>query len=124
MFTRNVAKLARAVLSALVITAGPSSVGLTFGASTAAVAASQVASFRDDPSYQAYQRLNGFFIPEHAGAHGKPARADDPQLTSYEPYLRLNGFAAKQTSGDDAPIAINKVADQSLRAYQRLNGFL
>jgi hypothetical protein len=42
---------------------------------TATVAASPAAAVTDDPSYQAYQRLNGFSIPEAAGTSGTPARA-------------------------------------------------
>ena len=112
MNTSNTRKL---LLSAI------TSVGLAFGVTTAAVAASPVASVNDDPSYQAYQRLNGFSIPEPAATRAKPVHTAGPQLTSYERYLKLNGFAVKQTSEDNAPTA---AADQSLHNYQRLNGFL
>jgi hypothetical protein len=97
------------------------SVGLAFGVVTVAVAASPAASVTDDPSYQAYQRLNGFSIPEAAGASSTPARAGDSRLSSYERYLNLNGFAVEQIGVDNAPTT---TADQSLRDYQRLNGFL
>ena len=99
------------VLSAL------TSVGLVFGAATAAIAGSPAASVTDNPSYQAYQRLNGFSVPEPA----EFALTAATRSSSYERYLNLNGFAVEQTGADKAPAT---AANQSLRDYQYLNGFL
>jgi hypothetical protein len=95
------------------------SVGLAFGVATAAAAASPVASAIDDPSYQAYEQLNGFSIP--AGRSVRGANTAASQLSSYERYLYLNGFAVEHNDAVNVP---DTVAGKSLREYQYLNGFL